>query len=412
MKIIKKINHKPILFLLLTSILFTSCSKDDEVEYITQTVTETVVVTETQTVTVEVPVTQTVTVEIPYSYEFARAGKPTVSFSGQTARLNMADELYSALNTNTFSKAKMLEMFNDGTGFADAALNSSGKKMGNKTAASPLASATVKPQFDAMIADFADNVIPNWATDASNGQAGVLTDVARTIHVNAKGHEIDQTFIKGIIGAMTLDQIVNNYITPYQLDSGTRTADNTNKTLSSGKDYTDMEHKWDEGFGYLYGQEADASRLDLGVSPTGNGTTLNKYFKKVNASSHPGMAVQVFDAFRRGRAYIVANQYDKRDEQAEIIKKELSKLIAQKAVDYINGYMSKIADGNTADAFHALSEGYGFVMSLQFTNDGTDTPYFSNSEVNAFLASMDNFWTVENSTLESIRDEVKAKAGI
>ncbi len=412
MKIIKKINHKPILFLLLTSIFFTSCSKDDEVEYITQTVTETVVVTETQTVTVEVPVTQTVTVEIPYSYEFARAGKPTVSFSGQTARLNMADELYSALNTNTFSKAKMLEMFNDGTGFTDAALNSSGKKMGNKTAASPLASATVKPQFDAMIADFADNVIPNWATDASNGQAGVLTDVARTIHVNAKGHEIDQTFIKGIIGAMTLDQIVNNYITPYQLDSGTRTADNTNKTLSSGKDYTDMEHKWDEGFGYLYGQEADASRLDLGVSPTGNGTTLNKYFKKVNASSHPGMAVQVFDAFRRGRAYIVANQYDKRDEQAEIIKKELSKLIAQKAVDYINGYMSKIADGNTADAFHALSEGYGFVMSLQFTNDGTDTPYFSNSEVNAFLASMDNFWTVENSTLESIRDEVKAKAGI
>ncbi len=412
MKIIKKINHKPILFLLLTSIFFMSCSKDDDIEYITQTVTETVVVTETQTVTVEVPVTQTVTVEIPYSYEFARAGKPTVSFSGQTARLNMADELYSALNTNTFSKAKMLEMFNDGTGFADAALNSSGKKMGNKTAASPLASATVKPQFDAMIADFADNVIPNWATDASNGQAGVLTDVARTIHVNAKGHEIDQTFIKGIIGAMTLDQIVNNYITPYQLDSGTRTADNTNKTLSSGKDYTDMEHKWDEGFGYLYGQEVDATRLDLGTTPTGNGTTLNKYFKKVNASSHPGMAIQVFDAFRRGRAYIVANQYDKRDEQAEIIKKELSKLIAQKAVDYINGYMSKIADGNTADAFHALSEGYGFVMSLQFTNDGTDTPYFSNSEVNAFLASMDNFWTVENSTLESIRDEVKAKAGI
>ena len=408
----KNLNLKPYIFILSSFILVTSCSKDDEVEYITQTVTETVVVTETQTVTVEVPVTQTVTVEIPYSYEFARAGKSTVSFSGQTARLNMADELYAALNTNTFTKAQMLEMFNDGTGFAGEGLNTSGKKMGNKTAASPLASATVKPQFDAMIADFADNVIPNWATDASNGQAGVLTDATRTIHVNAKGHEIDQTFIKGIIGAMTLDQIVNNYITPYQLDAGTRTADNTSKTLSSGKDYTDMEHKWDEGFGYLYGQEADATRLDLGVAPTGNGTTLNKYFKKVNASSHPGMAVQVFDAFRRGRAYIVANQYDKRDEQAEIIKKELSKLIAQKAVDYINGYMSKIADGNTADAFHALSEGYGFVMSLQFTNDGTDTPYFSNSEVNAFLTSMDNFWTVENSTLEAIRDEVKAKAGI
>ena len=118
------------------------------------------------------------------------------------------------------------------------------------------------------------------------------------------------------------------------------------------------------------------------------------------------------DAFRKGRAYIVANLHDKRDEQATIIKKELSKVIGYKAVDYLNGYMTKIAAGNTADAFHALSEGYGFVMSLQFTNDGTDNPYFTNSEVNAFLELMDNFWTVQNSDLESIRDEVKTKFGI
>ena len=410
----KNLNLKSYLYIASIAILFSSCSKEDDVQYITETITETVVQYETETITVEVqvPIVTTVQVEIPYSYEFARAGKSTVSYSGQTSRLNMADELYAALNTNTFTKAQMLEMFNDGTGFADATLNSSGKKMGNKTAGSPLASATVKPLFDAMITDFADNVIPNWATDAANGQAGVLTDVTRTIHVNAKGHEIDQTFIKGIIGAMNVDQIINNYITPYQLDSGTRTSDNDNNTLSSGKDYTDMEHKWDEGFGYLYGQEADATRLDLGVSPTGNGTTLNKYFKKINASNQVGIGIQVFDAFRRGRAFIVAKQYDKRDQQAKIIKEELSKVIAYKAVDYINGYMSKIEAGNTADAFHALSEAYGFVMSLQFTNDGTDSAYFSNSEVNGFLTLMDNFWTVQNSDLESIRDQVKAKFGI
>jgi len=410
----KNLNLKSYLYIASIAILFSSCSKEDDVQYITETITETVVQYETETITVEVqvPIVTTVQVEIPYSYEFARAGKSTVSYSGQTSRLNMADELYAALNTNTFTKAQMLEMFNEGTGFADATLNSSGKKMGNKTAGSPLASATVKPLFDAMITDFADNVIPNWATDAANGQAGVLTDVTRTIHVNAKGHEIDQTFIKGIIGAMNVDQIINNYITPYQLDSGTRTSDNDNNTLSSGKDYTDMEHKWDEGFGYLYGQEADATRLDLGLSPTGNGTTLNKYFKKINASNQVGIGIQVFDAFRRGRAFIVAKQYDKRDQQAKIIKEELSKVIAYKAVDYINGYMSKIEAGNKADAFHALSEAYGFVMSLQFTNDGTDSAYFSNSEVNGFLTLMDNFWTVQNSDLESIRDQVKAKFGI
>jgi hypothetical protein len=391
-----------------------SCAKEDDIQYITETITETEFVTQTEYVTVEVPttVTNTVTVEIPYSYEYARAGKLTVSYSGQTSRLKMADEIYSALNTNTFTKSQLLEMFNDGTGFSDASLNSSGKKMGNKTAGSQLASATVKPMFDAMLTDFADNVIPNWAVDAANGTAGKLTDATRSIHVNAKGHEIDQTFIKGIIGGMNLDQIVNNYITPYQLDSGTRIADNDNNVLSSGKDYTDMEHKWDEGFGYLYGQEADATRLDLGVSPTGNGTTLNKYFKKINASNQVGIGITVFDAFRRGRAYIVAKQYDKRDAEATIIKKELSKVMAYKTVDYLNGYMTKIAAGNTADAFHALSEAYGFVMGLQFTNDGTDNPYFSNSEVNAFLTLMDNFWTVQNSDLEAIRDQVKTKFGI
>jgi len=395
-------------------ILVSSCAKEDDIQYITETITETEFVTQTEYVTVEVPttVTNTVTVEIPYSYEYARAGKSTVSYSGQTSRLKMADEIYSALNTNTFTKAQLLEMFNDGTGFSDASLNSSGKKMGNKTAGSQLASATVKPMFDAMLTDFADNVIPNWAVDAANGTAGKLTDATRSIHVNAKGHEIDQTFIKGIIGGMNLDQIVNNYITPYQLDSGTRIADNDNNVLSSGKDYTDMEHKWDEGFGYLYGQEADATRLDLGVSPTGNGTTLNKYFKKINASNQVGIGITVFDAFRRGRAYIVAKQYDKRDAEATIIKKELSKVMAYKTVDYLNGYMTKIAAGNTADAFHALSEAYGFVMGLQFTNDGTDNPYFSNSEVNAFLTLMDNFWTVQNSDLEAIRDQVKTKFGI
>jgi hypothetical protein len=233
----KNLNLKSYLYIASIAILFSSCSKEDDVQYITETITETVVQYETETITVEVqvPIVTTVQVEIPYSYEFARAGKSTVSYSGQTSRLNMADELYAALNTNTFTKAQMLEMFNDGNGFADATLNSSGKKMGNKTAGSPLASATVKPLFDAMITDFADNVIPNWATDAANGQAGVLTDVTRTIHVNAKGHEIDQTFIKGIIGAMNVDQIINNYITPYQLDSGTRTSDNDNNSSTLTK---------------------------------------------------------------------------------------------------------------------------------------------------------------------------------
>jgi hypothetical protein len=96
------------LLLLVIPILFISCDNDDD--------------------DIAIPVVA------PDNYEFLRDGASTVSFSGQTARLNMADEIYSALNTNTFTKSQLMTMFNDGTGFAGAGLDSSGKNVGGKTA--------------------------------------------------------------------------------------------------------------------------------------------------------------------------------------------------------------------------------------------------------------------------------------
>jgi hypothetical protein len=352
-------------------------------------------------------------VTAPDTYEFLRDGVSTVSFSGQTARLNMADEIYSALNANSKSKAQILEMFNDGKGFTGSGLNDSGKKVGSKTASGCLhgVMATTKSRFTTMIEDYADNVIPAWSATAANGKAGLLTDTKRSIHVNANGWEIDQTFIKGIIGAMCVDQIVNNYLDPCQLDSGSRKDDNTNGVLSGDKNYTDMEHKWDEAFGYLYGQEDNAKRADLGSSPTGNGTTLNKYFKKINDSNEPGLAQTVFDAFKLGRAAIVAGNYELRDQQAAIIQIHLSKVIGYKAVDYIDSYLAKKA-ATPADAIHALSEGYGFILSLVFTNDGTGKPYFSQAEVDGMLSKMTNFWSVKDADLTSIKNDIKSKFNI
>ena len=352
-------------------------------------------------------------ITVPDNYEFLRDGMSTVSFSGQTTRLNQVDEIYLALNSNTYNETQLDEMFADGAGFTDSALNGTGKNVRGKTSAGCAAgSSATQAQFDAQIADFANNVVPAWSNDASAGIAGKLTDASRSIHVNAKGHEIDQTFVKGLIGGMTLDQIVNNYLQPCQLESGSRKDDNTNGVLSSGKNYTDMEHKWDEAFGYLYGQEEDAKRADLGSAPNGKGTTLNKYFKKINDSNQPGIAEIVFNAFKKGRAAIVAGDYQVRDAQANIIQIHLSKVIGYKAVDYLNGYMSKMAAGNTADAFHALSEGYGFIMSLQFTNNGSNVPYFTKAEADAMLAKMDDFWTVQDSDLTIMVSDIKSKFGI
>ena len=348
-----------------------------------------------------------ITVTPPSSYKFERNGKSTVSFSGQSSRLKMAGELYSGMKSSSSTKVGLNNMFNNGTGFSDSKLDASGKKVGNKTFASSVASATVKPMFDSMITDFADNVIPNWSTTAADGTAGKMTDSKRTVYINAKGHELTQLFTKGLIGGMTMDQIVNGYLSAAKLDTGTNRADNDAGTLVSGKDYTQMEHYWDEGFGYLYGEEADVENPTLG-----NGVLLSKYAGKVDGSNSPGIGKIIYDAFKMGRAAIVAKNYTVRDAQAKIIQMHISKIIGYKAHDYLNDYVTKAAAGTPADAIHALSEGYGFIMSLQVTNDGTGKPYFTNAEVNTMLAKIENFWTVSSADCTAMANDIKAKMNL
>lgn len=333
------------------------------------------------------------TIVAPDSYEFTRNGESSVSFSGQTTRLMQAEELYAALNSNEATETGLDLMFNGDSngsaGFADASLNGTSKIIGSKTAASTLAgSATTKARFDNMITDFATNVVPNWGSDAGVGQAGAIStpDGAKTYHLNAQGQEIDQLFFKGLIGAFTLDQIVNNYIHPNQLDSGTRIDDNDNDVLSGDNNYTDMEHKWDEGFGYLYGLEGD-NLASAGTTPSGSGSLLMKYFKKVNDDGgyEPGIAQTVYDAFIMGRTAIVNKDYALRDQQAAIIKVELSKVIGYYAIHYMNDFVSKLEAGNVAGAHHSISEGWGFLLSLQFTNNGNDEPFMDKATVEYFL---------------------------
>ena len=344
----------------------------------------------------------------PDSYEFTRDGVSSVSFSGQTTRLNQAEELYSGLNSSSATESGLDLMFNgDGNGsagFADESLNGTSKIIGSKTSSSTLAgSATTKARFDAMITDFATNVVPNWNTDASAGTAGAIStpDGASTYHLNAMGQEIDQLFFKGLIGAFTLDQIVNNYIHPNQLDSGSRIDDNDNDVLSGDNNYTDMEHKWDEGFGYLYGLEGD-NLSAAGSSPSGNGSLLMKYFKKVNDEGgyEPGIGQVVYDAFIMGRTAIVNKNYELRDQQAAIIKVELSKVIGYYAIHYMNDYVAKLEAGNVAKAHHSLSEAWGFLLSLQFTNNGNDEPFMDRSTVEYFLDNyMGDFHSVNPGVL-------------
>ena len=151
----------------------------------------------------------------------------------------MAGEMHSAFSDTSKSEADILAMFNDGTGFSDASLNSSGKNIGGKTASSSYASASVKPQIQAFITRVVNDVFPYYNDDAEAGKAGEYTDPGgREVHVDAKGFEMNQIFTKSLMGALVTD------LWRGKLDSGTNIANNDNLVFEYTSQEVQMLLKW------------------------------------------------------------------------------------------------------------------------------------------------------------------------
>ena len=362
---------------------------------------------------------------LPEEYSFSRNGISTVYYTGQTARLKMATELKFTMNDISYTQEQLDAMFNFGTGFIDSTLDESGKNIGSKTAASPVASATVKPMFDQWIEEFTAVVVPAVLADraASSGIAGIYTetDGSRTVKVTAKGFELNQIFSKGLIGALQLDQIINNYLSFSKLNGGREGNDNLvfEYTYPGEADptITRMEHNWDEAFGYLNGLDSQF-KSGLGDTVTGKDTTnLNYYLNKVNSQENEeGISDKIYASFIAGRAAIVNKDYEQRDYQAAIIATELSKVVGYKAQSYLIDGAEHITNGDWAAALHALSEAYGFILGLQFTKDATATAYMSNQEVNDLLerlaAGDGGFWERTPDQLIAMAEEVAAATGL
>ena len=356
-------------------------------------------------------------VQAPATYAFARNGETSVNYTGQTDRILMGGEFISALKDPSKTEVQLDGMFAHVEGnvdFSDPDLNASGKSIRSKVAASSdffaanTANATaIKNDFDGWIANQVNDVFPRWDDEASSGVAGQIQEAGggSTRYVNAKGVEYNQVIAKSLIGALMTDQLLNNYLSPAVLDAGDNVTDNNTETLSGTKNYTTMEHKWDEAFGYLYGTD-NATNPALGAD-----SFLNKYLDKVNGDSdYSDTAETIYNAFKLGRAAIVANDYDLRDEQAVILKNEISKIIAIRAIYYLEQGRIAINAGDNGSAFHDLSEGFGFIYSLQFTRQAdSNASYFTKTEVDDFITQLmegNGFWDVTGATLEDISAEI------
>ena len=279
--------------------------------------------------------------------------------------------------------------------------------LGNKTAA--YGDASVQPKIAGFLTEYANSVSTNFLQNASAGVAGTYVTTSRTVRVNDKGMELNQVFAKSLIGALVMDQVAYGYLSEVKIGDG---VDNDASALGAGQ-YTIMEHHFDEGLGYVYGQESD---ITTAATPQGNGILFNKYLKKVDADNgeEPGLGMEIYDAFKLGRAAIVAGNSSVRDAQAEIVKTKMSRVILHKAAYYLRDSAAALdaTEVDYSDYFHSLSEGYGFILSLQFTYDADGMNYFSHSEVEAMLSTLesgDGFWDRTATELNDMAAQIEAK---
>ncbi len=367
-------------------------------------------------------ITPAVSLEVPATYSFDRNGQSTVNFSGQTTRIAMSEEFVAALSNPENTQMTLENMFRnagpngeDVAPFATDELNASEKSVRSKVAASvdyfsadAAGSAAVRADFDDLIAAQATTVFPRWMELAAPGEAGQVATGTQTRYVNGKGLELNQAVAKSLLGALMLDQALNNYLSPAVLDAGQNRAENEAGITVAGTSYTDMEHTWDEAYGYLFGQSTDPA--DPLATLGEDDQFLNEYLGQVNKDpDFTGIAEEVFRAFVRGRAAIVAGAYDVRDEQAAIIQRALSRVVAIRGTFYLSrGATATETEAVRGPGFHALSEAYGFVYSLQFSHDpATGAPYFSRQEtrdlLNQLTASSENgLWDVEVASIRGI----------
>lgn len=334
---------------------------------------------------------------VPNTYTFTDVnGNSTVSFSGQTIRLEMLSEMVTYMKTgNTsgtvISASQLKSMYNDNNGsgytWMDASalgMAASGKQLENKSASGDVV-------ITALFKSYMDSIesVSNSVVAGSQGVPGVVVsnDMTKQYLQSGTGVEYTQFIEKGLMGAVFYNQISQVY-----LGNSKMNVDNTSAVdPGNGKYYTVMEHHWDEAYGYF------TSAIDY----PNNGTDrfLGKY-----AYSREGLlssASKIAEAFRRGRAAISNDDMVTRDAQIAIIRTELELVCAATAIHYLNAASGNLTDDALRN--HELSEATAFIDALQYG----ENPTITNGQIAAILATIGNdFYAVSGADLISARDQI------
>lgn len=317
--------------------------------------------------------------EVPVTYAFTDdAGNNTVSYSGQTARLDQLAEMtvYMKSGTTITLYASILkDMFaNTGDNGGGNFSFSSSKQLKSKCFEADV------DMFEGYMDELALASESNGEV-AADGQAGVVTNGEKSYLVAANGIEYTQLIEKGLMGAVFMYQATQFYMSDEQLNVDNSMA----VSVADGKYYTEMEHHWDEAFGY-FGVPVDFP------TNTDDVRFWGKYCN--NQNENLGSNAAMMDAFLNGRAVISSDfgvQY--RDAQVKAAREMWERVSASQAVTYLEGAKENFGVDN-AKFLHELSEAYAFILNLKYVP--LETRVITFAEIEGLLDDMigDNFWAV------------------
>lgn len=334
--------------------------------------------------------------EIPATYLFEDAsGNNTVSYSGQTERLNQLTEMTTYMKTGTttvLSETALLDMFanSGGDGGGNFSFTST-KKLKDKC----FAADTIEYMnwMDSLAVASVD-----FASTASSGQSGTLTSGTSTYLFSQNGIEYTQLIEKGLMGAVFLYQATNVYFGEDEMNVDNTTAVDP----SAGEYFTEMEHHWDEAFGYF----------GVPVDFPGNTTDIRFWGKYCNTrNADLGCNAIMMNAFLKGRA-IIQQQFETslRDDEIYTLRRMWEKISAAQAVAYLEEAQSNFGTDN-AKFLHELSEAYAFITALKYVP--LETRVISYTEIDNLLETVigDNFWAVTTIDLTTAINELNSIYG-
>ena len=364
-------NNKMIIYLLFGFILFTACEDDkNESEDVVDTGDTTDQVDSTDTTDDE-----PTAIETPTSYAFDsrfNEGESSVKYTGQVVRnllLNDIKVLTSRLSSEGASALTVEDLTNlynyDDALDLTSQTSTDPAPLEAKYSSISTGKNLIGKIDDEVVYGFdktADELMTDWFAIVAEKSAEASNLESNLAFTSDDGLDLSQMINKTLLGAVPYSQGTSNYL-------GSLEDDGNAEASSEGGNYTEMEHHWDESFGYFgaavdynfytddeikspgYKDSNEDGSIDF-ISEYNHGISKNAAKRDIGAASGTvDFTKTIMDAYLEGRT-LIHNQADISEilAQRDIIVNTWEKVIAATVIHYITDSAADMAALYPADS--------------------------------------------------------------